>query len=168
MKIISEKSSVSDNPCSNRVPSKEDSFWKHHFQVNSSVAQIPADDSCPTEDTNNPCKASKYVKCIKKMHKKLACKTVHCKVCNKVRKMKEIDRRRILNKTKAPCFLMSRSCISNSDNGCPRVKQIKDWLIYCKFKKYNISKCKKHACLLKKIKLDAELKFSVISEIMKN
>lgn len=169
MKIISKETLKSDSSCgSNRVPSKEDSFWQQQSKISCTVPKIPENDACSTENTDNPCKASRYVKCIMKIHKKVEFKTIYCKFCNKGRKIKEIDRQRIFNKTKVPRFQTKRLCILNADNKCPRVKQVRDWLIYCKFKRFSISKCSMHSGLFKKLKEDFEMRNSVISEIMSN
>lgn len=166
MKIISLSSKP--NRRSGRVPSKDESFWIEKDKVDCSILKIPENDACSTENTDNPCKASKYVKCLKKLHKKVDYKTLYCKSCNGGRKLKDIDRKKILHQTKVPRFQTKRLCIRNSDNACPRVSQVRDWLIYCKFKRYFMSKCKEHSSLYKKIKEDVEIRYSVMTEIFRN
>lgn len=167
MKIIPKTISITGTP-GPRVAYKTDSFNRQTpnyitEEAVTKINKIPENEQCPSELTTKPCLAYYYVKILKKYHKKLLCRTVHCKPCVKAgEKLSDTNAKEILCKSK-----FGRICIHDLEAKCPRVKQAHEWLIKCKYRRMVLRKCYKHHCVLTHMLKKANMKALLLKQILK-
>ena len=163
MKVISETLHVENNSSGLRAPSKPDIFKKRkNAEAEIRTLCIPEDNSCITE-SRSPCLAAKYVKLLKKFHKKLRYQTLNCVHCSRadVALTFNTGRNIICN------FNLPKLCILDNELKCPRVSQVRSWLIKCRYLRHLMKKCINHRNLITNLKNNAALQLSILLEISK-
>lgn len=149
-----------------RIPSKDAIQCQQELVSESlSLQKIPKEVSCMTENTENACLASKYVKKLQKVHKKLSYASEHCRSCKKPKTIKRIDKRKIVNKQRYK-ILSGKLCILGAHNRCPRVKQMNTWIINCKLKLNSMRNCSAHSSMLRDEKKNLNVKIDIITLIL--
>lgn len=149
-----------------RIPSKNDTYLREEtVSSTNQFPKIPKDSECMTERSNNPCRASQYVKHLKKFYGKMVTKSALCPSCSNNRKVKDLDRKKILNPMKHKT-LKAKLCIVASHNQCQRMKQIHKWIINCKFKLNSMKNCNTHSKILKNEQKKQNTKLTVLTLIL--
>ena len=163
MKVISETVNVANKGVGLRAPSKPDVFsGKKVAEAEIRTLCIPEDNPCITE-SRSPCLASKYVKLLKKFHKKLRYQTLNCAYCSRSDVALTFNTGRdIICKLNLP-----KLCILDNELKCPRVSQVRSWLIKCRYLRHVMKKCINHRNLITNLRNNAKLQLSVLLEISK-
>ena len=166
MKIVSEtikEITIGDGP---RIASKGSCFHKTNSKerkMNEATVKyqsIPNDEQCPTEMTNSHCRAFLVVHILKRIHKKLEYSTLNCNTCKKKKINNDISRD-IVCKVKIPAI-----CIFSSQSKCPRIDQVKNWLIKCRFLRHVMRNCVKHRSFMMKMKRKNDMKKIILNQIL--
>lgn len=164
MKVISETVLVKNTGNGLKAPTKPDVFKKiKNNEAGVKCMSIPKDDPCVTESRSSPCLASKYVTILKRMHKSLAYETLNCKHCSKLNTSVSFNEGRnlIFN------FTLEKLCIFENEMNCPRVTQVRSWLVRCRYLRHIMRKCKKHKSFVKNLKDEVKLKWVIFVKILK-
>ena len=168
MKIISYCIGVVTCCSGVRVPSKDICFArankvKKGKTRNSRYFSTPKNDDCISESSRNPCLASKIVKSLKKIHKKIEREIHHCSFCIRDQILSDNVRRRIICKTNDKLMNL---CVFARDLNCPRVIQAEAWLKKCRYLKHKMMKCKNHRSFVSKMKEKTEIERKIINQIL--
>lgn len=169
MKIISTCIGVVSCCPGVRAPSKDTCFAianqiKKQRALKRRYFSIPKNENCVSESTKNSCLASKIVKSLKKIHKKLERKTIHCPSCSRDKILSDDVSRKISCKLKIEKLI--NLCIFARDLNCPRVSQAEAWLMKCRYLKHKMGKCKNHKTFVSEMKKESEIKRKIINQIL--